>query len=169
MNAQADVGSKHMLMVADGVVLQCMDRHSATGTAWLLRTCILLAALALNGATICSLCLASYLYVAARCLILHKGGANGSCSSSCRICRRKNRCKEQAAALAAGQQQNTFTDVTPAQAKHRKEYRDASVTCLATEVEHGNVEYKYKIGCITNENRQQQLVSVAVGVCFYHA
>eukprot|EP00775_Hariotina_reticulata_P008727 gene8727-8908_t len=89
--------------------------------------------------------------------------------------RRKNRCKEQAAAQAAAQQQNTFAEVTPAQAKHRKEYRDANVTCLATEVEHGNVEYKYKIGCITNENRQQQLItqmkfrlSEGSGECFYY-
>jgi hypothetical protein len=36
------------------------------------------------------------------------------------------------------------------------------VVCLSTEIEQGNVEYKYRLtGCITNENRRHQLVSFA--------
>lgn len=63
--------------------------------------------------------------------------------------------------LAQRQHQDP-ADVTPAQAKHRKEFRDSSVVCLSTEIEQGNVEYKYRLtGCITNENRQHQLVSCA--------
>jgi hypothetical protein len=55
--------------------------------------------------------------------------------------------------------------VTPAQAKYKKEFRDARVVCLSTEIEQGNVEYKYRLtGCVTNENRRHQLVSAAMGV-----
>lgn len=61
------------------------------------------------------------------------------------------------------QQQQDPADVTPAQAKYRKEFRDSSVVCLSTEIEQGNVEYKYRLtGCATNENRRHQLVR---GVC----
>jgi hypothetical protein len=50
-------------------------------------------------------------------------------------------------------------EVTPAQAKYMKEFRDSSVVCLSTEIEQGNVEYKYRLtGCVTNENRRHQLV-----------
>lgn len=61
--------------------------------------------------------------------------------------------------LALLQQQDP-ADVTPAQAKYRKEFRDSSVVCLSTEIEQGNVEYKYRLtACATNENRRHQLVS----------
>jgi hypothetical protein len=52
--------------------------------------------------------------------------------------------------------------VTPAQAKYRREFRDANAVCLSTEIEQGNVEYKYMLtACITNENRRHQLVSAS--------
>lgn len=54
--------------------------------------------------------------------------------------------------------------VTPAQAKYRKEYRDSSVVCLSTEIENGNVEYKYCLsGAVSNPNRRHQLVSCCSG------
>lgn len=66
--------------------------------------------------------------------------------------------------LAMRHQQDP-SEVTPAQAKHRKEFRDSSVVCLSTEIEQGNVEYKYRLtGCITNENRRHQLVSAVLHV-----
>jgi hypothetical protein len=62
--------------------------------------------------------------------------------------------------LALMQRQDP-AEVTPAQAKYMKEFRDASVVCLSTEIEQGNVEYKYRLtGCVTNENRRHQLVRV---------
>lgn len=38
------------------------------------------------------------------------------------------------------------------------------MVCLSTEIEQGNVEYKYRLtGCVTNENRRHQLVSEGRG------
>lgn len=65
--------------------------------------------------------------------------------------------------LVLSQEQDP-AEVTPAQAKYKKEFRDARVVCLSTEIEQGNVEYKYRLtGCVTNENRRHQLVSEARG------
>ncbi|WIA18385.1 hypothetical protein OEZ85_009847 [Tetradesmus obliquus] len=103
--------------------------------------------------------------------------------------RRRHRQREkkaaQAAAAAAGQpassavaaaQPMSAATATPAQAKHNKEYRDSNVVCLSTEIENGNVEYKYCLsGCISNPNRRHQLVtqmkyrlSEGSGECFYY-
>lgn len=39
------------------------------------------------------------------------------------------------------------------------------MVCLSTEIEQGNVEYKYRLtACITNENRRHQLVSACLAV-----
>jgi hypothetical protein len=89
------------------------------------------------------------------------------------LCRRRHRQREKKAAkaaAAAGQQTSSSAaaapqplsaaTITPAQAKHNKEYRDSNVVCLSTEIENGNVEYKYCLsGCISNPNRRHQLVS----------
>lgn len=78
---------------------------------------------------------------------------------------------KQLEALALLQQQDP-SGVTPAQAKYHKEFRDASVVCLSTEIEQGNVEYKYRLtGCATNENRRHQLVrycGVVAGMWLVH-
>ncbi|KAF6256999.1 P-loop containing nucleoside triphosphate hydrolase protein [Scenedesmus sp. NREL 46B-D3] len=81
-----------------------------------------------------------------------------------------------AAAAAAAAQPLSAATVTPAQAKHNKKFRDSSVVCLSTEIENGNVEYKYCLsGCISNPNRRHQLVtqmkyrlSEGGGECFYY-
>jgi uncharacterized protein involved in type VI secretion and phage assembly len=53
--------------------------------------------------------------------------------------------------------------LTPAQAKYRAEFRDTRVVCLSTEIEQGNVEYKYRLtGCGHSEHRRHQLVRVCV-------
>jgi hypothetical protein len=98
-----------------------------------------------------------------------------SCMLHHLLCRRRHRQREKkaakAAAAAAGQQASSTgmaataeplsaATVTPAQAKHKKEYRDSNVVCLSTEIENGNVEYKYCLsGCVSNPNRRHQLVS----------
>jgi hypothetical protein len=69
-------------------------------------------------------------------------------------------------AMAAAAQPLSAATVTPAQAKHKKEYRDSNVVCLSTEIENGNVEYKYCLsGCVSNPNRRHQLVSCLACFC----
>eukprot|EP00878_Enallax_costatus_P010114 GHUV01010558.1.p1 GENE.GHUV01010558.1~~GHUV01010558.1.p1 ORF type:complete len:668 (+),score=214.96 GHUV01010558.1:192-2195(+) len=88
---------------------------------------------------------------------------------------RKQSKRERRAAAAAGTQQPPV-QLTPAQAKYRKEFRDPNVVGLSTEIENGNVEYKYNLtGCATNPNRRHQLttqmkfrLSEGGGECFYY-
>lgn len=56
--------------------------------------------------------------------------------------------------------------ITPAQARYRAGCRDDGIAWLATEIESGNVEYKYSLAaCTTNLNRRHQLVRAAGDCC----